>query len=234
MWVAQQAAASKVWRASHAAARGCLFAKTAPNSPRVAAEWIRCQDAKRPTGHRKTINSGDVAKRPLRAPHTVPEDAEIPTPMLLGGNTAAKGTGDGSGDRPTTTPTPTPTPTHTESRRTADPPSTPTPAPGRRLPPAGDGGSSRPPGKGPGGDLVHAWRCFAPQPAALSPPEPRKNNAAPFGAGPSPRGDRCRTARAAAIRAPRTGADPGGPDRGRRGGSPGRAGPAARVPGASC
>ncbi|WP_254705808.1 LPXTG cell wall anchor domain-containing protein [Streptomyces vilmorinianum] len=36
---------------------------------RVAAEWIRQQDAKTPTDYREIINSGDVSKWPLRAPN---------------------------------------------------------------------------------------------------------------------------------------------------------------------
>lgn len=36
---------------------------------RVAAEYIRQQDAKSPTDYHKVINSNDVAKWPLRAPH---------------------------------------------------------------------------------------------------------------------------------------------------------------------
>ncbi|MFJ9854712.1 LPXTG cell wall anchor domain-containing protein [Streptomyces sp. NPDC101150] len=36
---------------------------------RVAAEWIRIQDAKKPTDYRKIINSNDVSKWPLRAPN---------------------------------------------------------------------------------------------------------------------------------------------------------------------
>ncbi|WP_231156336.1 hypothetical protein [Streptomyces sp. CNZ748] len=36
---------------------------------RVAAEWIRQQDAKQPTDYRRIINSNDVGRWPLRAPH---------------------------------------------------------------------------------------------------------------------------------------------------------------------
>jgi LPXTG-motif cell wall-anchored protein len=36
---------------------------------RVAAEWIRQQDAQQPTDYRKIINSNDVKRWPLRAPH---------------------------------------------------------------------------------------------------------------------------------------------------------------------
>ncbi|MDI3417302.1 hypothetical protein [Streptomyces luteolus] len=36
---------------------------------RVAAEWIRLQDAKSPTDYRKLINSNDVKRWPLRAPN---------------------------------------------------------------------------------------------------------------------------------------------------------------------
>ncbi|MEE4422492.1 LAETG motif-containing sortase-dependent surface protein [Streptomyces bugieae] len=189
---------------------------------RVAAEWIRRQDAKAPTDYRKIINSGDVAKWPLRAPnqkwtregvfnryvkifkegefryevptggttqiyivggvdfskspkrnitrlrfqaqhrnlprttqtsvHTMTDDAENQDTLFLGGNTAAKATGDGSGDKPT----PTPTPTHTgKPGEPSTPPATHTPDPGTSTPPTGDGGASRPPTNGPGGDLAH-------------------------------------------------------------------------------
>lgn len=36
---------------------------------RVAAEWIRQQDAERPTDYRSIINSNNVERWPLRAPH---------------------------------------------------------------------------------------------------------------------------------------------------------------------
>ncbi|MFI0805676.1 LAETG motif-containing sortase-dependent surface protein [Streptomyces echinatus] len=76
---------------------------------RVAAEWIRQQDARQATDYRKIINSNDVKRWPLRAPHQGWKKTDVfnrYVKIFKAGEFNSEGRSDDGGGTPSPTPSP--------------------------------------------------------------------------------------------------------------------------------